>query len=132
MFIMAIPTIFTGLNRVDSHNVTIDYQIFSIARCKGAGENCFVTSDEDRTVRFWRNGVNVESFQLPAQSVWSVACLSNGDIVTGSSDGVVRVFTQSESRYADQATVNKFTEEVEVLTKQSTQEIGGYKISECV
>jgi phospholipase A-2-activating protein len=127
---MAIPTTFTGLNRVDSHNVTIDYQIFSIARCKGAGENCFVTSDEDRTVRFWRNGVNVESFQLPAQSVWSVACLSNGDIVTGSSDGVVRVFTQSESRYADQATVNKFTEEVEVLTKQSTQEIGGYKISD--
>ncbi|EFA09359.2 phospholipase A-2-activating protein [Tribolium castaneum] len=104
--------------------------IYSIARCKSAGENCFVTSDEDRTVRFWQNGENIETIQLPAQSVWSVACLSNGDIVTGSSDGVVRVFTQNESRYADEATLNKFNEEVEALTRQSTQEIGGYKISD--
>ncbi|XP_063925549.1 phospholipase A-2-activating protein [Zophobas morio] len=104
--------------------------IYSIARCKAAGDNSFVTSDEDRTVRFWHNGENVEHFQLPAQSVWSVGCLSNGDIVTGSSDGVVRVFTQNESRFADEATLNKFNEEVEALTKQSSQEIGGVKISD--
>lgn len=57
---------------------------FSIARNKAGGDNCFVTSDEDRTVRYWENGVNIETFSLPAQSVWSVACLNNGDIVTGS------------------------------------------------
>lgn len=58
--------------------------MFSIARNKASGEFAFVTSDEDRTVRFWQNGVNTETFKLPAQSVWTVACLSNGDIVTGS------------------------------------------------
>lgn len=105
---------------------------FSVARCRAISENCFVTSDEDRTVRIWQNGENVESIQLPAQSVWSVASLSNGDIVTGSSDGIVRIFTQNENRYADEATLNKFNEEVEALTRQSTQEIGGYKISEYV
>ncbi|RZC40157.1 phospholipase A-2-activating protein [Asbolus verrucosus] len=119
---------YTGEN-VDTYYGHNNY-VYSIARCKAAGENSFVTSDEDRTVRFWHNGVNVESFQLPAQSVWSVACLSNGDVVTGSSDGVIRIFTRDESRYADQAALNKFNEEVEALTKQSSQEIGGYKISD--
>lgn len=89
-----------------------------------------MTSDEDRTVRVWQNGTNIETFHLPAQSVWSVDCLTNGDIVTGSSDGVVRIFTQDENRYADQLTLNQFDEEVEALNRQSLQEIGGYKVSE--
>lgn len=113
-----------------------------------------MTSDEDRTVRYWQNGVNIETFVLPAQSVWSVACLGNGDIVTGSryskivsislltenlrfkllpnSDGVVRVFTQDESRFANEETVKTFEEEVNAVTKQSCQEIGGVKVSEYV
>lgn len=60
------------------------HKIFSIARNKASGEFDFVTSDEDYTVKYWQNGVNIETFKLPAQSVWSVACLNNGDIVTGS------------------------------------------------
>ncbi|KAL3270153.1 hypothetical protein HHI36_009211 [Cryptolaemus montrouzieri] len=104
--------------------------IYSIARCKTGGTNCFVTSDEDRTVRVWKDGVNCQTFQLPAQSVWAVATLSNGDIVTGSSDGVIRIFTQEESRIADPATLSKFEEEVSSLNAQNLQEIGGYKVSE--
>lgn len=37
----------------------------------------------------------------PAISVWSVSTMSNGDIVSGSSDGIVRVFSESEERWAD-------------------------------
>jgi phospholipase A-2-activating protein len=36
----------------------------------------------------------------PCQTVWSVAGLPNGDIVTGGSDGRVRVWTQEASRVA--------------------------------
>lgn len=104
--------------------------IYSIARNKAGGENCFVTSDEDRTVRYWKDGENTESFTLPAQSVWDVACLNNGDIVTASSDGVVRIFTQHESRYASEEALKVFQEEVDALAKQSLQEIGGIKVSE--
>ncbi|KAF5295352.1 hypothetical protein FQR65_LT01542 [Abscondita terminalis] len=104
--------------------------IYSICRNIAGGTNCFVTSDEDRTVRYWQDGLNTETFQLPAQSVWSVACLPNGDVVTGSSDSVVRIFTQDETRIADESLLKAFEEEVLALTKQSMQEIGGYKISD--
>ncbi|XP_050305466.1 phospholipase A-2-activating protein [Anthonomus grandis grandis] len=104
--------------------------IYCIARCKPEGPNCFVTSDEDRTVMFWENGECKQKIKLPAQSVWAVACLFNGDIVTGSSDGVVRVFTRDESRYADEMALTKFAEEVEALERQSMQEIGGVKVSD--
>lgn len=102
----------------------------SIARRKAGSPDSFVTSDEDRTVRVWENGVNVQTFTLPAISVWSVDCLSNGDIVTGSSDGVVRVFTQDESRIAEDEIITRFDEEVKALSLQSTQEIGGVKVSD--
>lgn len=46
------------------------------------------------------------------------------------SDGVVRVFTRDETRFASAEEMRKFDDEVEALVKQSTQEIGGYKISE--
>lgn len=119
---------YTGEN-VNTYYGHTNY-IYSIARCKPEGPDAFVTSDEDRRVRYWENGVNTETLTLPAQSVWSVASLKNGDIVTGSSDGVVRVFTRDESRYADEALLTKFKEEVEALERQSVQEIGGVKVSD--
>jgi phospholipase A-2-activating protein len=57
---------------------------FSISVFPGAGVDRFVTSSEDRTVKIWQNGECQQTVTLPAQSVWSVACLQNGDIVTGS------------------------------------------------
>lgn len=59
-------------------------RICSIARNTAECDNSFVTAGEDRTVRYWKDGINTETFQLPAQSVWTVACFSNGDIITGS------------------------------------------------
>ena len=36
----------------------------------------------------------------PAISVWSVSAMPNGDIVTGCSDGIVRVFSAQEEHWA--------------------------------
>lgn len=38
---------------------------------------------------------------LPAISVWAVSTMPNGDIVSGTSDGMVRVFSESEDRWAN-------------------------------
>ncbi|KAJ8972552.1 hypothetical protein NQ314_000139 [Rhamnusium bicolor] len=94
------------------------------------GERLHTLRDEDRTVRFWKNGVNTQTIDLPAQSVWCVASLPNGDILTGASDGIIRVFTQDESRVADELSLTKFNEEVNALKMQSLQEIGGVKVSD--
>ena len=38
---------------------------------------------------------------LPAISVWAVSTMPNGDIVAGTSDGVIRVFSEEEKRWTD-------------------------------
>jgi hypothetical protein len=37
----------------------------------------------------------------PAISVWTVSTMPNGDIVSGSSDGIVRVFSEAKERWAN-------------------------------
>ncbi|XP_013178100.1 PREDICTED: phospholipase A-2-activating protein-like [Papilio xuthus] len=103
--------------------------IYSICINPGV-PNSFTTCGEDGTVRLWSNGDCVREIHLPVQSVWSVTCLDNGDIVTGSSDGVIRVFTKDPARYADEATIKTFEEEVEKMQFAAKQEIGGYKLSD--
>jgi hypothetical protein len=36
----------------------------------------------------------------PCQTVWTVGQLDNGDVISGGSDGKVRIWTREESRYA--------------------------------
>jgi phospholipase A-2-activating protein len=55
---------------------------------------------------------NVQTISHPCTSVWSVAVLANGDIVSGGSDGVVRVFTVADDRAADAAAVQEYDEAV--------------------
>ena len=43
----------------------------------------FVTTGEDRTLRVWIDGDCRQTISHPAQSVWAVCTLANGDIVTG-------------------------------------------------
>ncbi|KAG6439345.1 hypothetical protein O3G_MSEX000695 [Manduca sexta] len=94
--------------------------------------NGFATSGEDGSVRLWSGGDCVREIKLPVHSVWSVTCLDNGDIVTGSSDGLIRVFTKDPARYADEATLKQFEDDVEKMQAASQQEIGGFKLSEYV
>ncbi|KAK3090943.1 hypothetical protein FSP39_015921 [Pinctada imbricata] len=84
--------------------------VYSIAMLPN-GED-FVSSGEDRTVRVWRGGKCVQTIAHPAQSVWAVCVLPNGDIVTGSSDGVIRVFTTSPNRTAPEEEQKAYEEQV--------------------
>ena len=80
-----------------------------------------ISGGEDRTVRVWRgmhrvvlfvryslmlqtrpyiDGECAQILVHPAISVWSVSAMPNGDIVTGCSDGVVRVFSTHEEHWA--------------------------------
>lgn len=72
-----------------------------------------VSSGEDRTVRIWRGSDCVQTITHPAISVWSVSvCSESGDIVTGASDGVARVFSRSSERVASPDTLAHFDESV--------------------
>jgi phospholipase A-2-activating protein len=72
--------------------------IYSLATLP-SGE--LVSSGEDRTVRVWKGDKCIQTITHPAISVWSVAaCQETGDIVTGASDRVTRVFTRSKEREA--------------------------------
>ncbi|WWC64162.1 uncharacterized protein I303_106770 [Kwoniella dejecticola CBS 10117] len=46
-------------------------------------------------------------------TVWSVASLPNGDIVTGGSDGRVRIWSRHPNRRADQGTIDAYMQRVQ-------------------
>ena len=48
----------------------------------------------------------------PAISVWTVSALPNGDIATGASDGIVRVFSAAEERWAPEDKLKAYDEQV--------------------
>lgn len=61
-----------------------------------------VSSSEDRTVRLWRDGQCIQTITHPAISIWAVAaCPETGDIVSGASDNMIRIFSRDPERQAD-------------------------------
>ncbi|XP_076236021.1 phospholipase A2 activator protein isoform X2 [Calliopsis andreniformis] len=88
------------------------------------------TSGEDRTIRVWHNKQIDQTITLPTQSVWCIAEFCNGDIVAGSSDGVVRIFSCDPEKYADAETLQKFEEDVANTKLNAQQELGGIKIKD--
>lgn len=84
-----------------------------------------VSSGEDRTVRVWRGFDCVQTITHPAISVWSVsACPSTGDIASGASDGVIRVFSRSPERLAGPDVLANFDESVK-SSSIPQQQVGG-------
>lgn len=83
-----------------------------------------VSSGEDRTVRVWDGMQCIQTITHPAISVWGVAvCQENGDIATGASDRIARVFTRSPERQASVEVVQRF----ETAVKESAipeQQVG--------
>ncbi|KAK4185740.1 PUL domain-containing protein [Podospora australis] len=87
-----------------------DSFIYSLA-CSPTAE--IISAGEDRTVRVWRGSECIQTITHPAISVWTVAvCRENGDIVTGASDNMVRVFSRSPERIAAPETLSQFEESV--------------------
>lgn len=84
-----------------------------------------VSAGEDRTVRIWKGSECVQTITHPAISVWAVAVnRETGDIVSGASDGVARVFTRRPDQFADQATLKEFEESVK-SSSIPQQQLGG-------
>lgn len=65
----------------------------------------------------------------PAISVWAVSTMPNGDIVSGSSDGVVRIFSASEERWASEQDLKEYDDKVASQALPS-QQIGDVKKSD--
>ncbi|KAI1943485.1 WD repeat protein Lub1 [Ophidiomyces ophidiicola] len=72
-----------------------------------------VSSGEDRTMRVWKGGQCIQTITHPAISVWSVAvCPETGDIVTGASDKIARVFSRVSERQGDSTLIQQFENSV--------------------
>lgn len=90
-----------------------------------------ISSGEDRTLRVWRGAECVQTITHPAISVWAVAVSQEtGDIVSGASDGIARVFTRDSSREADEATIAQFQESIKAsaIPKQQLPDINKEKL----
>ncbi|XP_059618044.1 phospholipase A-2-activating protein [Phlebotomus argentipes] len=106
--------------------------IYSIALNRNVGEDVLVSGGEDSSLRMWSasEGALGSEMHIPAQSVWSVACLRNGDIVTGSSDGIVRIFTRDPARMAPADVLAAYQTSVDVWQKEHSAELGGIKVND--
>lgn len=71
-----------------------------------------------------------QTINLTAQSVWCLEQLNNGDIVSGSSDGVVRIFSACPARYADPEVIMSFEKEVADAMRNTELELGGIKVKD--
>ncbi|ORX34872.1 PFU-domain-containing protein [Piromyces finnis] len=92
-------------------------------------DNKFVSCSNDGSLRIWDiNGDCLnelyshtafvyyneckQTISHPAVSVWCVQVLQNGDIVSGASDNVIRVFTRSTERLASDELIKQFEDSV--------------------
>lgn len=71
-----------------------------------------ISSGEDRSVKIWKDGKCIQTIIHPAVSIWSVTVLKNDDIVTGGSDGIIRIFTRDQERMASKEEINEFNKSV--------------------
>ncbi|XP_052004239.1 phospholipase A-2-activating protein-like [Xyrauchen texanus] len=91
----------------------------------------FISTGEDRTVRVWKKGECSQTIRLPTQSVWCCCILPNGDIAIGASDGIIRVFTESEERVASAQELQAFEDELsKAIIDPKTGDLGDIKIEE--
>ncbi len=87
-----------------------DSFIYSLASLP-SGE--LISSGEDRTLKVWQGSNCIQTITHPAISVWCVAaCAENGDIVSGASDRIARVFTRDEQRQAAPEVLQAFEDSV--------------------
>ena len=71
------------------------------------------------------DGECTQTLVHPAISVWTVSAMPNGDIVSGTSDGVVRVFSASEDRWATAEELKQYDNEV------AGQALPSYVLNSC-
>ena len=87
----------------------------------------FATCSEDKTLRIWQTGESIQSIRVPAQTLWSVCTLANGDLLVGCSNGNVYVYTQDERLYAPAALQEEIKEDVSKTSLQMS-DLGDIKV----
>ncbi|KAK4703285.1 phospholipase A-2-activating protein, partial [Phenoliferia sp. Uapishka_3] len=110
-----------------------DSFVYSLSPVPASAGGGLISGGEDRTMRVWRaaDGECEQTIVVPAISVelyavWTVNCLSNGDIAAGSSDGLVRIFTRDDDRVADAETLASYDKEV-ANTALNPSQVGDVK-----
>ncbi|KAL5562590.1 hypothetical protein UlMin_032337 [Ulmus minor] len=87
-----------------------------------------VSGSEDRFAKIWKDGACVQSIEHPG-CVWDAKFLENGDIVTASSDGVVRIWTVHQDKIADPLDRESYASQLSQY-KLSRKRVGGLKLEE--
>ena len=75
------------------------------------------------------DGECAQTIVHPAVSVWAVSVMPNGDIVTGASDGHVRVFSAVEERWASAEDLKAYEDKV-ANSALPAQQVGDVKKSD--
>ena len=106
----AVITLWTTQGRRVTRLSGHDSFIYSLATLP---DGRIVSSGEDRTARIWNHQQCLQTITHPAISVWSVSvCPDNGDIITGASDRIVRIFSSAPERYASPDVFAAFNDSV--------------------
>lgn len=89
----------------------------------------FATCSEDKTLRIWQSGDSSrnQSIRVPAQTLWSVCRLANGDLLVGCSNGNIYVYTQDERLHAPAAMQEEVKEDVSKTSLQMS-DLGEIKV----
>ncbi|CAB4055155.1 PLAA [Lepeophtheirus salmonis] len=90
----------------------------------------FVSSGEDRTVRLWKDGSVKQTLRIPAQSIWCINVLHNGDVAAGSSDGNIWIFSSDPSRQASLEVQKEFEEVIAQQKLANQTHLGNMKMSD--
>lgn len=93
------------------------------------GEVCLPWFLQARWLISLLDGECSQTIVHPAISVWTVSTMPNGDIVSGCSDHVVRVFSASEDRWASEGDLKVYDEKV-ASQALSSQQVGDVKKSD--
>ncbi|XP_057317804.1 phospholipase A-2-activating protein [Microplitis mediator] len=89
-----------------------------------------VSSSEDKSIRVWKNGKVDQTIMVPTTSVWCVELLPNGDIVSGSSDGIIRIFSSDSSRWASPEIMKVYEAQIIDDQAKAQKELANIKINE--
>jgi phospholipase A-2-activating protein len=75
------------------------------------------------------DGDCIQTIVHPAVSVWTIASMPNGDIVSGCSDHIVRVFSRSQDRWLSEKELKEYDEQVSNQALPA-QQVGDVKTSD--